>query len=318
MALLDRTPGIIAETKAHPSTESLCRFWGGTVAVSPICPLHGDRGRVREAARALDATDEILFPWKRGKLWTSHIGELYVGSRLREGSQGQPAELRRRAEALEDRFAWSSPLGVPFGTWVSISGGSPGMSLPTSGEVIVQEGRRGQSIVISSAPTGIFCVEEDSSMAEIRASQRITPFLMFKEGGEAAVSCYVSLFKNSKIHSMSRNGSALAHASFELDGQKFLAMDGGAYFHFAQGISLFVDCETQEEVDRLWEKLSEGGEKLQCGWVKDRWGLSWQIVPAILGRLMGDKDPVKAKRVVEAMLKMKKLIIKDLQEAYGM
>jgi predicted 3-demethylubiquinone-9 3-methyltransferase (glyoxalase superfamily) len=139
---------------------------------------------------------------------------------------------------------------------------------------------------------------------------------MFKEGGEAAITYYVSLFRNSKIHSMSSNGSALMHASFELEGQRFLAMDGGPHFRFEQGFSLFVDCRTQEEVDRLWEELSEGGEKEQCGWVKDRWGISWQVVPSILGKLLGDKDPAKAKRVMDAMLKMRKLIIKELQYAY--
>jgi predicted 3-demethylubiquinone-9 3-methyltransferase (glyoxalase superfamily) len=115
---------------------------------------------------------------------------------------------------------------------------------------------------------------------------------------------------------MSSNGSALMHASFELEGQRFLAMDGGPHFRFEQGFSLFVDCRTQEEVDRLWEELSEGGEKEQCGWVKDRWGISWQVVPSILGKLLGDKDPAKAKRVMDAMLKMRKLIIKELQYAY--
>ncbi len=132
-------------------------------------------------------------------------------------------------------------------------------------------------------------------MAEIRAEQRITPFLMFKEGGEAAVKYYTSVFKDSKIHGMAAHGGALMHASFELEGQRFLAMDGGPEFRFEQGFSLFVDCKTQGEVDRLWDSLSDGGEKEQCGWVKDRWGISWQIVPSILGKLMGDKDPVKAK-----------------------
>ena len=153
-------------------------------------------------------------------------------------------------------------------------------------------------------------------MPEIRAEQRITPFLMFTHGGEAAVKHYVSVFKSSKIHSLSSNEGKLMHASFELEGQRLLAMDGGEYFRFEQGFSLFVDCQTQEEVDRLWDKLSDGGEKQQCGWVKDRWGISWQIVPSVLGKLMGDKDPVKAKRVVDAMLKMRKLVIKELQEAY--
>jgi predicted 3-demethylubiquinone-9 3-methyltransferase (glyoxalase superfamily) len=161
-----------------------------------------------------------------------------------------------------------------------------------------------------------FCTVRRTQMSEIRAEQKITPFLMFRDGGEAAVRYYVSVFKSSKIHSLSSSGGKLMHASFELEGQRLLAMDGGEYFRFEQGISLFVDCQTQEEVDRLWEGLSEGGSKEQCGWVKDRWGISWQIVPSVLGKLMGDRDPVKAKRVVDAMLRMRKLVIKELQEAY--
>lgn len=108
---------------------------------------------------------------------------------------------------------------------------------------------------------------------------------------------------------------SLMGGTFQLDGQTFMALNGGSYFSFAQGISLFVNCETQGEIDDLWEKLSAGGEKMQCGWLKDRFGVSWQIVPSILGTLLQDKDTGRAKRVMEAMLKMQKLDIKTLKEA---
>ena len=153
--------------------------------------------------------------------------------------------------------------------------------------------------------------------------QKVTTFLTFKDRGEEAVSFYVSLFKNSRVTRIVRSQGegpiakgALLHAAFQLDGQKFMAMDGGPYFSFAQGFSLFVNCETQEEIDRLWEKLSDGGEKLQCGWVKDRYGISWQIVPSILGQLLGGEDPARSRKVMEAMLKMEKLDINGLRMAY--
>jgi predicted 3-demethylubiquinone-9 3-methyltransferase (glyoxalase superfamily) len=153
--------------------------------------------------------------------------------------------------------------------------------------------------------------------------QKITTFLTFKEKGEEAVEFYVSLFKNSKILEIVRYEGegplakgALMHASFQLDGQEFMAMDGGPQFSFEQGFSLFVSCETQDEIDRLWNKLAEGGEEQMCGWVKDRYGVSWQIIPPILGELMNDKDAEKSRRVIEAMLKMKKIDIKALQQAY--
>ncbi len=152
---------------------------------------------------------------------------------------------------------------------------------------------------------------------------KVTTFLTFKERGEEAVNLYVSLIKNSKIVSIVRsegNGpfakGALQHASFQLDGQEFMAMDGGPYFKFEQGFSLFISCETQEEIDRLWDKLSEDGEELPCGWVKDKYGVSWQIIPPILGQLLTDQDAEKAQRVMEAMLKMKKIDIKALKQAY--
>lgn len=158
-------------------------------------------------------------------------------------------------------------------------------------------------------------------MADI--ARKIVTFLTFKDRAEEAVNLYVSLFKNSKILSIVRMGAdapgvkgTLLHATFHLDGQEFMAMDGGPYFSFGQGTSLFVNCETQEEVDTLWEKLSEGGEKQQCGWLKDKYGLSWQIIPTALGEMMQDKDPEKGKRVMEAMLKMEKIDIGTLRQAY--
>lgn len=148
--------------------------------------------------------------------------------------------------------------------------------------------------------------------------QKITPFLMFNNQTEEAVNFYVSVFKNSKIVSLNRvGGGAVASATFQVEGQEFYAFDGGPYFSFSNGISLFVNCETQQEVDELWEKLSEGGEILQCGWLKDKFGVSWQIIPAALGKFLGDKDPEKSKRVMQAMLQMKKIVIEDLEKAYN-
>ena len=138
---------------------------------------------------------------------------------------------------------------------------------------------------------------------------KIFPFLWFDHQAEEAVTFYTSIFKNSKIGSVSRYGDAgpgpkgsVMVMEFELEGQKFTALNGGPVFTFTPAISFFVNCESQEEVDHLWEKLSEGGEKGQCGWLKDKYGLSWQIVPTILGQLMGDPDPEKAGRVTQAML----------------
>lgn len=153
--------------------------------------------------------------------------------------------------------------------------------------------------------------------------QKITTFLTFNDQAEEAVQLYTSLFRNSEIVSMTRYGEAgpgpkgsVMGATFQLEGQDFIALNGGPHFTFAQGISLFVNCGTQEEIDRLYEKLSEGGEKQPCGWVKDKFGVSWQIVPPVLGEMLGDKDPEKAKRVMHAMLQMHKLDIKALERAY--
>ena len=141
--------------------------------------------------------------------------------------------------------------------------------------------------------------------------QKVTPFLWFDGKAGEAATFYTSIFKNSKIHSISPMS-----ATFELDGQQFIALNGGPQFKFTEAVSFFVSCETQEEIDYLWEKLSAGGTEQQCGWLKDQFGLSWQIVPPILGEMLGDEDGVKSQRVMQAMLQMVKLDIKKLKDAY--
>jgi predicted 3-demethylubiquinone-9 3-methyltransferase (glyoxalase superfamily) len=152
--------------------------------------------------------------------------------------------------------------------------------------------------------------------------QKITTFLTYNDQAEEAVNLYTSVFRNSKILSMHRQGDpgpgprgALISASFELEGQRFMALNGGPSFRFAQGISLFVNCETQAEIDELWEKLSAGGAPGQCGWLTDRFGVSWQIIPSILGALLSDPDAAKAGRAMQAMLGMGKLDIAGLKRA---
>lgn len=154
--------------------------------------------------------------------------------------------------------------------------------------------------------------------------QKITPFLWFDGEAEEAMKFYTSIFKNSKIGSVTRYGDAgpgpkgtVMSATFELEGQKFMALNGGPLFKFTEAISFFVNCETQQEVDELWEKLSAGGEKSRCGWLKDKYGLSWQIIPSALGELLGDKDPEKSKRVMKAMLQMDKIDIEGLKRAHA-
>jgi predicted 3-demethylubiquinone-9 3-methyltransferase (glyoxalase superfamily) len=153
--------------------------------------------------------------------------------------------------------------------------------------------------------------------------QKITPFLWFDGNAEEAMKFYVSIFKNSKILSVARYGEAgpglagsVMTGTFQLDGQELMALNGGPHFKFTEAISLFVNCETQEEVDELWEKLSTGGQKSRCGWLKDKFGLSWQIIPKALGMMLQDKDPEKSKRVMNAMLQMDKIDIKGLKQAY--
>ena len=153
--------------------------------------------------------------------------------------------------------------------------------------------------------------------------QTITPFLWFDGKAEEAMNFYASIFKNSKIGSVTRYGEegpgpkgAVMTATFQLDGQDFIALNGGPQFTFSPAISFLVSCETQQEVDELWEKLSEGGEKQRCGWLKDKFGLSWQIVPSALGVMLRDKDAEKSRRVMKAMLQMDKIDIEGLRQAY--
>jgi predicted 3-demethylubiquinone-9 3-methyltransferase (glyoxalase superfamily) len=156
--------------------------------------------------------------------------------------------------------------------------------------------------------------------------QRITPFLWLDDQAEEAAKCYTSIFKNSRITGMTRYDEEGAQAAgrprgtvmtvaFELDGQEFIALNGGPMFKFTEAISLVVNCETQAEVDHYWEQLTDGGQEVQCGWLKDRFGVSWQVVPTVLTELLQDKDPEKAKRVMAAMLQMKKLSIDGLKRA---
>ncbi|MGH9801266.1 MAG: VOC family protein [Blastocatellia bacterium] len=148
--------------------------------------------------------------------------------------------------------------------------------------------------------------------------QKITPFLWFDGNAEEAMNFYVSIFKNSKVGSVNRAGAEgpVISVTFQLDGQEFMALNAGPQFKFTEAISFFVNCQTQMEVDELWEKLSAGGEKSRCGWLKDKFGLSWQIIPSVLGKLLQDKDPAKAQRVMGAMLQMDKIDINALKQAY--
>jgi predicted 3-demethylubiquinone-9 3-methyltransferase (glyoxalase superfamily) len=153
--------------------------------------------------------------------------------------------------------------------------------------------------------------------------QKIIPFLWFDNKAEEAVNFYVSIFKNSKIVNMSRWGDggpgpkgAVMSVTFELNGQEFMALNGGPTFKFSPAISFFVKCETQQDVDDYWEKLSAGGTKERCGWLKDKYGVSWQIIPNALGKFLQEKDPAKSKRVMNAMMQMDKIDIQGLQRAY--
>ena len=146
---------------------------------------------------------------------------------------------------------------------------------------------------------------------------RIRPCLWFDTQAEEAAKYYVSIFKNSKVIGVQRVHGRVMSVQFELDGQRFIGLNGGPHFKFTEAISFFVGCETQQEIDDLWAKLlADGGQPSQCGWLKDKYGLSWQVVPNALTRMLGDTDPVKAKRVTEAMMQMVKLDVKKLQNAY--
>ncbi|HWP59157.1 MAG TPA: VOC family protein [Candidatus Acidoferrales bacterium] len=156
---------------------------------------------------------------------------------------------------------------------------------------------------------------------------RITPFLWFDHQAEEAANFYVSIFKNSKVVSVTRYGGTAAKAAgrppgsvmtvvFQLDGQEFIALNGGPMFKFNEAISFVVNCRTQQEVDELWAKLSAGGEEGPCGWLKDRYGVSWQVVPTILNQMLQGRDPAKTESMMKAMLEMKKLDIEKLRQAY--
>ena len=153
-------------------------------------------------------------------------------------------------------------------------------------------------------------------------TQKITTFLWFDNQAEEAIDFYTSIFRHSRKGEVARYGDTgpgpkgqVMTAEFELAGQQFMALNGGPHFKFTEAISLMVKCDTQEEIDELWEKLSEGGQKVECGWLKDKFGLSWQIVPTILGELMKDKDPAKRERVMQVIMQTKKFEIAKLQEA---
>ena len=157
--------------------------------------------------------------------------------------------------------------------------------------------------------------------------QRISPFLWFDDKAEEAAVFYTSIFKNSKIKTIVRYGDSGAEVTgrpkgtvmtvaFQLDGQEFVALNGGPQYKFTEAVSFVVNCQTQDEIDEYWKKLSDGGQEVQCGWLKDKYGLSWQIVPTILSEMLNDPDPKKADRVMKAMLQMKKIDIKGLKQAY--
>ena len=145
----------------------------------------------------------------------------------------------------------------------------------------------------------------------------ITPFLWFDGNAEEAIEHYLSVFKNSKLLSVTRRGSVVFTATFELEGQRFMALNGGPKYKFTEAISLFVDCETQAEVDDLWDKLCAGGGSGQCGWLKDKFSLSWQIIPKGLTELLADPDPEKSKRVMQALLQMEKIDLQRLKDAHA-
>ncbi len=154
-------------------------------------------------------------------------------------------------------------------------------------------------------------------------TQKITPFLWFDGQAEEAMHFYDSIFKNSKIGKVSRYGESgpgpkgsVMSATFTLDGVEFYALNGGPHYKFTPAISMFVSCETQEEVDELWEKLSAGGQKVQCGWLTEKYGLWWEVIPRVLGEMLNDPDPAKSQRVMKAMMQMQKIDIAGLQRAY--
>jgi predicted 3-demethylubiquinone-9 3-methyltransferase (glyoxalase superfamily) len=167
-------------------------------------------------------------------------------------------------------------------------------------------------------------IKNSITKKEINMIHKPTPFLWFDNNAEEAMNLYTSIFKNSKIGNVSRYGEGgpgpagqVMTATFELNGQAFTALNGGPQFKFTEAISFFVNCETQAEVDELWDKLTEGGEPGPCGWLKDKFGLSWQIIPTVLSEMLGDPDPAKAGRAMQAMLQMSKIDIQKLKDAHA-
>ena len=153
--------------------------------------------------------------------------------------------------------------------------------------------------------------------------KKITPFLWFDDEAEEAAAFYTSIFNGSSVDAITRYGEvgpgpkgSVMTVVFQIEGQQFIALNGGPQFKFTEAISFVVDCETQQEIDELWASLSTGGKEAECGWLKDRYGLSWQIVPTVLGEMMNDKDPKKSQRVMKALLRMKKLDVAGLEKAY--
>jgi predicted 3-demethylubiquinone-9 3-methyltransferase (glyoxalase superfamily) len=146
--------------------------------------------------------------------------------------------------------------------------------------------------------------------------QKIIPCLWFDNNAEEAIEYYLSIFKDAKVSNVMRIGGKVLSMNFHLSGQEFIALNGGPHFKFSEAISFFVKCDSQEEIDHLWEALSRDGEEQRCGWLKDKFGLSWQIIPPVLGKLLQDPDQKKSKRVMDAMLKMNKIDIAKLNEAY--
>jgi predicted 3-demethylubiquinone-9 3-methyltransferase (glyoxalase superfamily) len=182
-------------------------------------------------------------------------------------------------------------------------------------------------LVVPRVHRGVEALMSERINSKEKTMQKIVPFLWFDDKAEEAVNFYISVFKNSKLVTVARYGEAMAEASgqpkgtvmmivFQLEGQEFMALNGGPVFTFSPAISLLVNCETQEEVDKLWEKLSEGGEIEQCGWLRDKYGVSWQIFPTVLGEMLQDKNAERSERVMKAMLQMKKIDIKGLRQAY--
>jgi predicted 3-demethylubiquinone-9 3-methyltransferase (glyoxalase superfamily) len=178
-----------------------------------------------------------------------------------------------------------------------------------------------QALPAQSAPRLVAVVQAKEGVTDM---DKITPFLWFDHQAEEAATFYTSIFKNSRILSVARYGEtgpgpkgSVMTVAFQLDGKEFAALNGGPQFKFTEAVSFVVNCVTQEEVDHLWDKLSAGGQQVQCGWLKDKYGLSWQIIPVVLREMLNNPDPAKSRRVMQTMMQMKKIDIAGLKKAYG-